>query len=670
MRRRLFVLAGLAALLSGALAGAQQGISGLPGGVAPQPRPSERIVPVGNSTLSGTVLSSDSGRPIKGVRVSVSGTLTLGPEATTAGAGRSGVIGGIPGGVPGGIAGVAAPLPTRGGGLGGPGNGGSMSRTTYTDSNGEFTFPRMPAGRFTVSAQSPTNQFLAINYGEKRSGGQGKTLTLTDNQQMTLKIPMLRGGVISGVVRRPDGEPQGRARIQAWRFDMSMGFRQLQQTGYAESDDRGAYRMHGLRPGEYIIAASPMFSPMDRAITQADEIERAIATGKILPPNAPGFPSTVAVPVPAPPPPGMQPMMMDQPTYLPTYAPSATSPSNATAVIVAGGEEVPNIDIVIRQTQATNIQGTISTPVDPTVQVQIALLSEDASAYSPQPNWAQPDFNTGKFMFRNVAPGKYTLLAVTVPAPPVFVNGRGATTPQPTPTLTDEQKMWGKTQVTVSGEANLSVDIQLKPTHSLSGMVVFEMQRPPDLTRTKMTVMINPAPTRQQMYFGQTPQAQVGPDGRFTLAGVVPGRYIIRANNGFAKSSVINGQDTLDFPFEVTGDQDVTGAVITISDAASELSGTLTDNAGQPASDYWIVAATSDPRYWTPQSRRIILTRPSTEGRYTIRGLPAGSYFVVALSDIEQGEQYDPEFLKSLGASAVQVMVLEGGKVQQDLRIR
>jgi hypothetical protein len=107
-----------------------------------------------------------------------------------------------------------------------------------------------------------------------------------------------------------------------------------------------------------------------------------------------------------------------------------------------------------------------------------------------------------------------------------------------------------------------------------------------------------------------------------------------------------------------------------MTETPSEVTGALTDAAGKPAPNYSIIAASTDTRFWTPGLRRVILTRPGPDGRYFFRALPAGSYFLCAITDIEQGAQYDPDFLRTLSTASVTITVADGGKVQQDLRVR
>lgn len=634
--------------------------------------PTERRIPVGTSTISGTVVAADTGRPVTGARVIVSGTVTANMAVSAAqAAGRSGVPGGI------------ATPPTRGGGapstvmlngqtivqMPNASSATSLSRTALTDATGSFSFPRLPAGQFTVSTSQA--QFMAVVYGQTRPGGQGKIMVLADGQHITLNVSLPRGGVITGTVIGAEGDPQRSAQVRSWRVDISSGFKRLVSTSSAQSDDRGIYRIFGLPPGEYFVSATP--SPGELLIAaqlsaQTDLVERAIATAPVIPPAAAGMTPTVAVPIPSPPT-GNQ-LLGSQP-YLPTYAPSSMAPSGATSVTVAAGEERIGIDVRLQMAQATNIQGVVTTPLETGVTLQLWLVSDDLTIDSPQAMSARSDA-AGTFIFRGVAPGSYTVVGQTTPAQPTFtiVNGQATSPSLPPPALTDAQKMWGRARVTVAGEPTIGVSLTLKPGRSISGVVAFDMARPPDLTRTRVLVSVSPAPSPQPNLGGPLTQVQVSPDGRFTMTGVMPGRYSLRATTGLAKSAVVSGVDTLDFPLDFSGDRDVTDAVITVTDQFSELSGSLMDTAGQPAVGYTILAVATDSRYWMPGSRRIAQGRPGPDGKYSFRGLPAGTYQLAAVVDLVQGEQYDPEFLRTLARASVPVTITDGGKVTQDLRVK
>ena len=49
--------------------------------------------------------------------------------------------------------------------------------------------------------------------------------------------------------------------------------------------------------------------------------------------------------------------------------------------------------------------------------------------------------------------------------------------------------------------------------------------------------------------------------------------------------------------------------------------------------------------------------------------MPAGDYFVTAVSDLEPGEWFDPAVLEQLSRSALTITLTEGEKTSQDLRL-
>jgi hypothetical protein len=279
-----------------------------------------------------------------------------------------------------------------------------LSRTVITDASGEFAFQRLPAGAFTLAASHPQNQFLASNYGQRRPGGQGQYIQLTDGQKITLKLPMQRGAVISGLVVGPTGEPQPSVQVRASRYDGSSGFRRLQTVRYAQTDDRGVYRIFGLQPGDYLISATPNAADLQYAMqagVDIDLVERTIMAGPIRPPSTAGGLASVAVPLTTRPPADQ---VYYSPSYLPTYAPNATTLADATVVTVGPSEEKTGVDIQVRLVSSTLIQGVVSTPLDAGVTVQLWLLSDDPAAQFPQGNQTAVQ-RTGSFAFQGVAPG-------------------------------------------------------------------------------------------------------------------------------------------------------------------------------------------------------------------------------------------------------------------------
>jgi hypothetical protein len=171
------------------------------------------------------------------------------------------------------------------------------------------------------------------------------------------------------------------------------------------------------------------------------------------------------------------------------------------------------------------------------------------------------------------------------------------------------------------------------------------------------------------------PPASLDAEGRFTIRGAAPGIYRVVPSSGVPpgftiKSAVFAGRDVLDFPIEVKPGEDQAGGTLTFTTRTSDVSGTLQDASGAPAPGYTVVVFASDTRYWVPQSRRVQTTRPATDGRFGLRNLPAGDYRIVAVTDVEPGQWYDPAFLRQLVAASVALTLGEGERKTQDLRIK
>jgi hypothetical protein len=178
----------------------------------------------------------------------------------------------------------------------------------------------------------------------------------------------------------------------------------------------------------------------------------------------------------------------------------------------------------------------------------------------------------------------------------------------------------------------------------------------------------------------------VGPgrDGTFRSSGLTPGRYRLLSfgamqgaspmpmdmSGGWSlQSAVLDGQDVSDVPFEVAPGREALELTITYTDRASEISGTVIDAADRPTGAFPIVIFSTDRAHWAPFSRRVTVVRPSTDGRYTARGLPAGEYFVSAVTDLDEGAQYDPAFLNQLAQASFRITLGESEQKVQDLRL-
>ena len=111
-------------------------------------------------------------------------------------------------------------------------------------------------------------------------------------------------------------------------------------------------------------------------------------------------------------------------------------------------------------------------------------------------------------------------------------------------------------------------------------------------------------------------------------------------------------------------------AVVTFTDRASEITGTVTDAQGAPAPEAYAVAFSTNRSAWFLNSRRVAAVHPGRDGRFSIRNLPPGHYRLAAAADLDQGEWFDPLVLERLLASAVAITITGVEQTVRDIVIR
>jgi protocatechuate 3,4-dioxygenase beta subunit len=137
-----------------------------------------------------------------------------------------------------------------------------IPRSAITDDAGQFTIRDVAPGRVTIEAARPG--FLTTAAGATRPGRPGTPVVLVDGQHLTLALTLSRGAVLTGVIRDGSGEPV--PGLMVFAIDARRGpsdqipsltfsQRQGRSEQLGTTDDRGVYRLFGLRPGEYVVTA-------------------------------------------------------------------------------------------------------------------------------------------------------------------------------------------------------------------------------------------------------------------------------------------------------------------------------------------------------------------------------------------------------------------------------
>lgn len=513
--------------------------------------------------------------------------------------------------------------------------------TTITDDRGRFTFSRLPGGRYSIGVTR--DAWVATAFGARAPARAGSTIPLAEGQHADIIVRMMRGAVITGVLLDESGQPAVNTTVHALRNMIQNGERRFVTFGTtATTDDRGVYRIYGLPPGDFIVGAAGRAGAaatqgMDLRLTTDLDVHHATTAGPL---------------VPAPPDRSV--------AFASTYFPGTPIATQASLVTLRAGEERDGIDFALQLIPTTRIEGTVAMP-DGSALPPNARLTLVASGPSAFPGVAFDGLrgtrvaSDGSFSFAGVAPGQYTLLARAA-AP---------------------QILWASAEIAVDGERVSGLALSLQPGMTVAGRVEFDsarLARPANLSAVRVTLQ----PVQPQGSVGMSPNpAFADANGRFTITGVTPGRYRLTATlpgppgqgPWTLRSAVVNGQDTLDVPFLVQPNQIVSDALVSFTDRAAQVTGSVLNAASVAAPEYTVILFPADPALWLPQARRIQGMRPSADGSYTFRNLPAGTYLVVARDDVEAGEWFDPAVLQRLAPAAVRITLADGEQKIQDVRV-
>jgi hypothetical protein len=252
------------------------------------------------------------------------------------------------------------------------------ARLSTTDADGRFELRDLPAGRWTISAAK--GGFVTQQFGQRHPFEAVEPIDLADGQRFSANFALSRGSAITGRVSDEFGDPITGARVQVLRSQFQQGRRRLTPTANgAQTDDTGSFRVFGLAPGEYYVAASLQAAPADSS----------------------------ANPV----------------SYAPTYFPGTGSLTDAQRITLTLGTEQSGINFVLQPVRAVRVSGTVvdsnGAPTQALLNLTPAGFGDEGGLQMGNPARVLQD---GTFTILNVVPGEYVLT----------VNGRanGNSTPE------------------------------------------------------------------------------------------------------------------------------------------------------------------------------------------------------------------------------------------------
>jgi hypothetical protein len=136
-----------------------------------------------------------------------------------------------------------------------------------TDSEGRYTLDGLPAGSFAVQAFMPG--YLSLRHGQRRPSDEDRPIGLRAGERRdNVDITLPRDAVITGRLWDEHGEPVEGVEVRAFELRRRNGRVVAAAPAIARAtDDRGQYRIIAVPPGSYMIGA---FATGELTTTGAD----------------------------------------------------------------------------------------------------------------------------------------------------------------------------------------------------------------------------------------------------------------------------------------------------------------------------------------------------------------------------------------------------------------
>jgi hypothetical protein len=468
----------------------------------------------------------------------------------------------------------------------------SEPRATITNSDGSYSLTDLPAGAYTVSATR--TGYATQVYGQGRSMS-GTPVRLGAGQNVAnIDLTLAAGGVIAGRILDEDGSPFAGAVVEALVTRTEAGTNILFSVASSQTDDRGEFRLFGLRPGEYYVSAA---DPAFRTISSPRGVLH----------------------------------------YSPTYYPGTPFADQATRVAIGGTAESPRIEFRIRLVPPARVSGRlIAYDGKPLLSGTVIMSPFDGQGVPIAPPEDITILPDGAFVFGHVVPGRYQIRA------------RGQSDP-------GGPALFAVFSADVMGADVQGISMTLRPGAHVDGRVAVDAKhatRPPTLSTLRVR-----APFTDGNGFGDALTGTVQTDGTFEIRGVMSGAHQFVLEGlpppWVVKSVMLRGSDVTDLEVPVAEHDQLHNLTITIAEGASEVSGVVQNARNVPLADVGVMVYPSVPIFWRRTSRRMRVTYTDRDGRFSVPGLPAGEYLAVASSTIDETDFGHRERLQALQAYAV-----------------
>jgi hypothetical protein len=481
---------------------------------------------------------------------------------------------------------------------------------TTSDVDGRFIFKDIPPGRYRFFANHIG--FVEQHY-KAGNDDTGPLLSLRAGEKVSDALfRMTAAAVITGRVSNEDGDAMPRVQIVALRRPNEeetedeppflLRKMQMQAVSSAQSDDRGQYRIFGLKPGEYYIRVEDSFEPSRNVVVEDFWLKEELGS-----------------------------------EYASVYYPGVTQFSQAQVIPIKAGEEVL-ADVLMHRVKTVEVAGHVIGANGPAADalVQIEPVEVNYSGFDRSDTTDEK----GSFRLSNIPEGSYFIT--------VYKRGDGS-----------RYESRARQKIEVSGDNAASLTISLGGGATIQGRV--KVDGPSSVVLDRISVLLMPVEEEGQL----GGHSEVKKDGTFEMTSVPDANYAVSVlgleHDAYVESVRCGPDDLLEKGLQVEGNSPGKIEVV-ISSNSAELEGSVSDDDGVVIGAHVRVAP--DPA--RPYNRfRLHRAITDQLGNFSLTGLAPGKYRVSARPPASSGSSSSEPQTVTLSEHKHQSIQLKLVKSQQ-----
>jgi hypothetical protein len=500
---------------------------------------------------------------------------------------------------------------------------GAGSKSTRADVSGHFIFEHVEPGQYKLTAERQGF------FSDERKREHQPTVEVVAGQYLKdVPVRLMPTAVVSGEIVDEYNDALQNVEVKLLARQVRLGQMYLSPAGKTITDDRGQYRIAGLRPGTYYLAAE---YKNNHAAMETFKI--ALADRILERPPAGAAKQT-------------EPFHLEMPdtsnksfTYPPLFYPGSGDFQQAQSIRLNPGDEIA-ADFIFVSAPVVSIKGRVTDGMSGAPAANAVVAAYWTDYVEGEGIEAKVSPTDGTFEIQDVAPGFYKVRAT-------FAE--------------DGQTYEGEQAVEVGYQGEQNVVISGLPNFSAAGHV----------TQINDGRTVQKRTTVEFVGEGVMPRTRVSaglPEFKFDAQLRPERRYHVNVMNlpedYYLKSVLLSGHEMPPDNLVVNGWRG--DLELVLSPTGGHIDGTLLDGNDQPTrGSLLLVPDLADPG--PPELFR--RKSAGSDGKFTFRGVPPGSYRLLAMESPELDDQVnDPDFGRKVIGRGDLISVAESGKYTVSVR--